>query len=304
MVIERANAKINLTLDVLYKRIDGYHEVDMVLQTIDLADIVSLEETAGSDITVDATVGNIPLDSRNLAVVAAESFRRHSGLRKGVHIHIQKEIPVAAGLAGGSADAAAVLRGLNRLWGTGYELGQLAQWGAEIGSDVPFCVVGGCAVARGRGECLTPVDHSLLPWVVLVHPAVYVSTFEVYAAWEAIGEQKTGEIIEKQRIGEMVGKPRVGETGNEGMVRALSAGNYAWVQNAMHNDLAPVAYHLYPEVNGLRTRLEKTLQVPVHMSGSGPTLFTLAPSQTVARRIYNTLRGFLKEVYLSRFISV
>lgn len=286
MVIERANAKINLTLDVLNKRSDGYHEVDMVLQTIDLADTVSLEETPGEDITVDATVGNIPLDHRNLAVVAADVFRHHSGLKRGVHIHIQKQIPVAAGLAGGSADAAAVLRGLNRLWGTGYRVEQLAQWGVEIGSDVPFCVVGGCAVAKGRGERLTPVYHPLRPWVVLVHPAVYVSTSEIYGSWQTMRE------------------PMVEEAGNEEMVRALEAGDYARVQNALRNDLAVVACSLYPEVELLRSRLERTLQVSVHMSGSGPTLFTLAPTHTVARRMYNTLRGFLKEVYLSRFTSL
>jgi 4-diphosphocytidyl-2-C-methyl-D-erythritol kinase len=281
VLVERAYAKINLTLDVLGRRLDGYHEVDMVMQTVDLSDLVWVEEAEGDAITVDSTATNIPLDSRNLAVVAAEAFQRFSGIRRGVHIKIEKNIPVAAGLAGGSADAAAVLRGLNRLYGTNYSRDQLAEIGASIGSDVPFCVYGGCAVATGRGEQIRRVHHQMRPWVVLTRPPVYVSTAEVYRATSP-DQYATC-------------------TASAGMVQALEQGDFEAVRKLVSNGLQPTTFRLYPEVAAVKERMEAATGQPVFMSGSGPTLFTLLPTQSAAQRTYNTLRGFMREVYLCRF---
>lgn len=151
----KAPAKINLTLDVLAKRPDGYHEVEMVMTTVDLADRVDLTLRDDGRISLDCSASFVPDDIRNHAYKAALLLKERYQVPYGVHLYIDKQIPVAAGLAGGSSDAAATLRGLNLLLNLGLSLDELAEVGAEIGSDVPFCVYGGTAVARGRGEQIT-----------------------------------------------------------------------------------------------------------------------------------------------------
>nr|WP_026962257.1 4-(cytidine 5'-diphospho)-2-C-methyl-D-erythritol kinase [Alicyclobacillus herbarius] len=282
MLVERAYAKINLTLDVLGKRADGYHEVDMVMQTIDLSDSVFLERTDGAGIELDCNVSQVPLDERNLAHAAARAFFRRTGHEAGLRIKIDKQIPIAAGLAGGSADAAAVLRGMNRLFGTGLTLAELAEIGAEVGSDVPFCVHGGCAVATGRGERLRPVEHSLRAFVVLVHPLMHVSTAAVYQAIETYVERA--------------------EPSSRAMMEALAKADVDAVRERVTNDLEPVTMRLYPDLQELRRRVEAVARMRVHMSGSGPTLYCLVGTQTAAQRLYNALRGFVREVYLSRMV--
>jgi 4-diphosphocytidyl-2-C-methyl-D-erythritol kinase len=282
LLLERAYAKINLTLDVLDKRPDGYHEVDMVMQSIDLSDLVWLEALETDEIEIDSAASHIPLDGRNLAVIAAQAFRRRLGIRRGVRIYIDKQIPVAAGLGGGSADAAAVLRGLNRLWGTGLSVEELADIGASIGSDVPFCVRGGCAVARGRGERLEPVTHTFRPYVVLVRPAVHVSTSEVYGALNPADYSREPH------------SPR--------MCEALAAAELEAVEAAVYNGLAPCTFRRHPEVAAMQRRVAHIAHRPVHMSGSGPTLYCLLPNRHAALRLYNALRGFTREVYMARFI--
>src|SRR5690554_6156422 len=150
----KAPAKINLTLDVVGKRADGYHDVEMIMTTIDLADRIRLTELKEDKIKVDVTKGYIPNNENNLAYEAARVLKNKVGVSKGVSIFIDKKIPVSAGLAGGSTDAAAVLRGLNDMWGLQLTMEELAEIGLEIGSDVPFCVHGGTAIAKGRGEKL------------------------------------------------------------------------------------------------------------------------------------------------------
>ncbi len=282
MLAERAYAKINLSLDVLGSRPDGYHEVDMVLQTIDLSDLVWIEKTSRRGLEVGASVSHVPQDDRNLAWTAAAAFFRHTGIEASARIWIDKQIPVAAGLAGGSADAAATLRGLNRLYETELSLDELAEIGAGIGSDVPFCVYGGCALATGRGERLQRVEHSLRAWVVLVHPPVHVSTAEVYTAMRP-------EEYQKRAISEEI-------------VAALRSGDVEAVNQRVSNGLTPAALRLYPEVAEVWKRAAHVARFPVHMSGSGPTLFCLVPAQSTGQRLYNAFRGFAKEVYLSRFV--
>lgn len=282
MLVERAYAKINLTLDVMGKRNDGYHEVDMVMQTVDLSDSIWLETVPGEVISVDSTASHIPLDGRNLAVIAAQTFMAQTGLRRGLRVTIDKQIPVAAGLAGGSADAAAVLRGLNRLYQTGLTMNELARIGASIGSDVPFCVHGGCAVARGRGERIEQVAHHVRAWVVLIRPPVFVSTADVYGALP---------------VAELATNPS-----SSAMVRALQEDDFMEMRRLVTNGLAATTARLYPEVGALRERVEQVTGQKVFMSGSGPTLFCLVPTQSAGQRIYNALRGFIREVYLCRFV--
>lgn len=282
MLLERAYAKINLTLDVLGRRRDGYHEVDMVMQTIDLSDLVWMEDVPGGSIVLESNVSHIPRDNRNLAYAAAERLMKHTGHHVGLRIRIDKQIPVAAGLAGGSADAAAVLRGLNRLWSLGLSTTELATIGAEIGSDVPFCVHLGCAVARGRGEKIERIQHNFRPWVLLIKPTVFVSTADIYRG------------LTKD---EYASTPRSAR-----MVEALLAGSMEDVQRFITNDLRAVTYRTYPEVAKLAQRVHHVTGAEVYMSGSGPTLFCLAPNQNVGQRMVNALRGFTKEVYLCRLV--
>lgn len=282
MVFERAYAKINLTLDVLYKRPDRFHEVNMVMQTVDLSDLIWIEETEGSDIVVESTVSHIPLDSRNLVAVATRVFQEYSGITKSVRIKIDKNIPVAAGLGGGSSDAAAVLRALNRLWGTGYSVEQLASIGASIGSDVPFCVYGGAAIASGRGEKIERVFHNLKAWVVLVRPPVFVSTADIYQS-----------LLAEDFASQIHSGP---------MVEALVNSSLDEVVERICNDLAPKTFALYPEVPDMLARFENVANSPVFMSGSGPTLFALFRTHSAATRVVNALRGFTKEVYLCRMV--
>ena len=154
MLYEKAPAKINLTLDVLHKRPDGFHEVEMIMTTVDLADRIWLRPTDNGKITIKASERHVPNDRKNLAYQAAELLQIECGITNGVEITLEKSIPVAAGLAGGSSDAAATLRGLNRLWDLNLSVKELARLGARIGSDVSFCVHGGTALATGRGELI------------------------------------------------------------------------------------------------------------------------------------------------------
>jgi 4-diphosphocytidyl-2-C-methyl-D-erythritol kinase len=282
MLSERAYAKINLTLDVNYKRPDGFHDVDMVMQTIELSDLIWIEETEDDEIVIEATVSHIPLDKRNLAYSAVEAFSRATGVRTGLRIVIEKQVPVAAGLGGGSADAAAVLRGLNRLYGTDLPLQTLAQIGASIGSDVPFLVEGGCAIAKGRGEVLTRVEHRLKAWLVLVRPPVFVSTSTVYGAMDQYQTRAVSSSVE--------------------MIRALQSDSLDAVLAVVSNDLAPVTEQLYPLVGEVKRRMEQVAKQPVYMSGSGPTLYCVVPHENAGQRLVNAFRGFAKEVFMTRFV--
>ncbi len=176
----KAPAKINLSLDVLRKRDDGYHEVEMIMTMVDLADRVDLALRVDGKISVDVSEGFVPSDERNFAYQAAALLKKRFRVRHGVHIYITKRIPVAAGLAGGSSDAAATLKGLNQLWELGLSLDELAELGAEIGSDVSFCVYGGTALATGRGERIEALPSPPPLWVVLAKPPIGVSTKDVY----------------------------------------------------------------------------------------------------------------------------
>ncbi|MGZ4162778.1 MAG: 4-(cytidine 5'-diphospho)-2-C-methyl-D-erythritol kinase [Tumebacillaceae bacterium] len=281
MWTEKAQAKINLTLDVLHKRPDGYHEVEMVMQTVDLSDHLTFTEWDKDEIVLTCTAPYIPLDERNLVYQAAHLVKRTFGVEKGIRIHIDKRIPVAAGLAGGSSDAAATLRGLNKVWELGQSLDQLAELGAKIGSDVPFCIYGGTAIARGRGEKIEHLPKVCPTWVVLVKPPIAVSTAEVY------GRLRADEIEE--------------HPDTVGMVEALVTGDVQQISAKMGNVLEQVTFGMYPEVERIKQQLLKFGAQGALMSGSGPTLFALVERESKATRIYNAVRGFSREVYLCRF---
>ncbi|WP_054956715.1 4-(cytidine 5'-diphospho)-2-C-methyl-D-erythritol kinase [Paenibacillus dakarensis] len=282
-IYEKAPAKINLMLDVLHKRPDGFHEVEMVMTMIDLADRLEMSEQSRDTIIITSQAGYIPLDEKNLAFQAARLIKERYEVRTGVHIHLDKNIPVAAGLAGGSSDAAATLRGLNRLWNLNIPIQELLDLGAELGSDVPFCVTGGSALATGRGEILTPVPNPPQCWAVVAKPPINVSTAEVY------GRLRSDSIQHHPSAKEMVA--------------ALEEGDFHKMCRSLGNVLEEVTLKLHPEVQQLKDSMIKLGADGVLMSGSGPTVFGLVSKESKVARIYNGLRGFCKEVYAVRLLT-
>ncbi|MCZ8517541.1 4-(cytidine 5'-diphospho)-2-C-methyl-D-erythritol kinase [Paenibacillus filicis] len=282
-VFEKAPAKINLSLDVLYKREDGYHEVEMVMTMVDLADRIEMQELPRDTIIISSQAGYIPLDEKNLAFQAARLIKERYDVKKGVYIHLDKKIPVAAGLAGGSSDAAATLRGLNRLWGLGIPDSELLRLGAELGSDVPFCVTGGTAIARGRGEKLEPIEAPPQCWVVLAKPPINVSTSEIY--------------------GKLNAKAIKRHPSTERIHEAIRGKKFDMLCSELGNVLEEVTLDLYPEVRQLKECMLKLGADGVLMSGSGPTVFGLVSKEAKVSRVYNGLRGFCKDVFAVRLLT-
>jgi 4-diphosphocytidyl-2-C-methyl-D-erythritol kinase len=281
MLYVKAPAKINLTLDVLHKRPDQYHEIEMIMTTVDLADRIGLKATE-SGIYIESADRFVPNDSRNLAYQAAQLLKDTYNIKSGVIISLDKQIPVAAGLAGGSSDAAATLKGLNQLWQLNLSLDELAELGAKIGSDVSFCVYGGTALAKGRGEIIQELPAPPNCWVILAKPTIGVSTAEVYGAFDA----KNAE------------HPNTKE-----MIDALAQGDYNAMCANLGNALESVTLKLYPEVAQIKEQMKKFGADAVLMSGSGPTVFGLVQQEARIPRIYNGLRGFCAEVYAVRLIG-
>ena len=210
-----ACAKINLTLDILRKREDGYHDMQMVMQTVSLADALTVVPAEGAVGAMSSDLRYLPADGRNLAQMAAAAFREAVGRGPQVDIAIQKRIPVCAGLAGGSADAAAVLRAMNELTGAGLSVRELAAIGERVGSDVPYCVLGGTALAEGRGEILTPLPPLPRCHVVLCKPSFPISTPQLFA---------------KVNVRKIVCRPDT-----PGVLAALEAGDLAGVARRLYN---------------------------------------------------------------------
>ncbi|WP_071458806.1 4-(cytidine 5'-diphospho)-2-C-methyl-D-erythritol kinase [Bacillus massilinigeriensis] len=278
----KAPAKINLSLDVLYKRPDGYHEVEMVMTTIDLADRVELALLESNKVQINSENRYVPDDQRNLAFQAAMLLKERFGVKMGVSITIDKIIPVAAGLAGGSSDAAATLRGLNKLWNLGLSMDELAELGAELGSDVSFCVYGGTALATGRGEKIEHLPSPPTCWVVLAKPFIGVSTAEIYRRLN----------IEK------ISHPDTKE-----MIAAIEMDDFSRMCRSVGNVLEGVTLTLHPEVAQIKEQMQRFGADAVLMSGSGPTVFGLMEHDSRMHRVYNGLRGFCDQVFAVRMIG-
>ncbi|GKW47705.1 4-(cytidine 5'-diphospho)-2-C-methyl-D-erythritol kinase [Planococcus sp. NCCP-2050] len=281
MLYVKAPAKINLTLDVLHKRPDNYHEIEMIMTTVDLADRIGLKATE-SGIHIESADRFVPNDSRNLAYQAAQLLKDKFHIKSGVIISLDKQIPVAAGLAGGSSDAAATLKGLNQLWQLNLSLDELAELGAQIGSDVSFCVYGGTALAKGRGEIIQELPTPPNCWVILAKPTIGVSTADVYGAFDVTKAEHPN---------------------TQAMIEALETGDYQAMCDNLGNALESVTLNLYPEVAQIKEQMKKFGADAVLMSGSGPTVFGLVHQEARIPRIYNGLRGFCAEVYAVHLIG-
>lgn len=260
----KAHAKINLTLDVLYRRPDGYHEIRSVMQALELHDLVSVREaSAGLEVACDDPW--VPEAEGNLVARAAAVLREATGCGRGAIIRIEKRIPLAAGLAGGSSDAAAALLGLNQVWNLGLDREALLRIAARVGSDVPFCLLGGTALAEGRGEIVTPLPPAPEIHVVLAKPEVPKSTEAVYSAL---------------RASEIRNHPN-----SEAMAEALRGADLFAVGELLGNILEGVMIPRFPLIAAIKVEMLRLGAPGALMTGSGPTIYGLARSQDHAREI-------------------
>ncbi len=264
MLKEFARAKINLTLDITGIRADGYHEVSTIMQTIELADELTLKKIPrGVELSMDATkiIGgeNIPTDEKNLAWRAAVELQKSCGKNIGVSIDLVKKIPVAAGLAGGSADAAAVLRGMNRLYELNLTETELCEIGSRVGSDVPFCIVGGTCLAEGRGEILTRLNPIKNFSVVLAKPDGEISTAWAYKTYDE--------------------NPATTHPPNQEIISQLERGEFDAAFKNFSNVLENVAVKKIPAIADCKRKMLAAGAKVALMSGSGATVFALADDE-------------------------
>ncbi|WZL73552.1 4-(cytidine 5'-diphospho)-2-C-methyl-D-erythritol kinase [Clostridiaceae bacterium 35-E11] len=272
----RGRAKINISLDVIGKREDGYHEVKMIMQQIDLYDEILIRKTE-KGIVLETNCPFIPADEGNIAYKAAKLMMDRYPTNGGVYIYIDKKIPVAAGLAGGSTNAAAVMIGLNKLWGINEDKKTLMEAGVALGADVPFCILGGAALAEGIGEKLTPIQ-GLKQWVVLCKPNISVSTAAVY------GNLDAANIQEHPRTDLILG--------------ALNQEDGQTVADNLCNVLEPVTEKMHPIIKDIKRKMLECHAMGSLMSGSGPTVFGLFKDYNKARKAYENLSKIYHQVYV------
>ena len=282
VVLEKAPAKINLALDVLSKRDDGYHEVEMVMTTVDLADRLQLTNIDEDKIVIYSQALGVPADERNLSYKAALLMKERYDIKKGVRIQLDKNIPASAGLAGGSSDAAATLRGLNKLWDLQLSYDELKELATVLGSDVTYCIRGGTALATGRGEVVHQLPAAPNAWVVLARPQIGVATADVYANLKLDG----------------LVRPDI-----QAMLQALDNHDYHSICTNAGNVLESVTLKWIPQIAHIKEYMLGAGADVALMSGSGATVFAIVGQETRARRIYNGLRGFCKDVFVVRVLG-
>lgn len=277
-VKERAAAKINLGLDVKNKRRDGYHNVETIMVSVDLADYLTLTSRDDKKIVIQTENSFLPLDERNHIYQAVCCMQRYFDIDQGVTIELTKKIPVSAGMGGGSSDAAATLRGLNRLWELDASLSTLAKVGETIGADVPYCLYGGVAYAGGIGNELELLPDIPNCWMVLVKPAVSISTPKIF------------EKIERYQMEHPCIEP---------LKEAILNCDFPSMCQEMGNALESVTVDDCHELCKIRKTLQRSANAVV-MSGTGPTMVGIFDKESRARRAMNAVSGFCKEVYLVR----
>lgn len=288
-----APAKINLYLEIIGDRPDGYHELAMVLQSVDLADQIDLRANGTDFIRIHCDDPQIPTDSTNLAYKAAalmaEQFPAVYRKLGGVDITIQKRIPMGAGLAGGSADAAAVLVGIDLMWQLGLTQMELCDLAAKLGSDIPFCVGGGTALATGRGELLDPLPSVDFLYAVLAkHRSLEISTPWAYKTYR---QQFSGSYVtDRDSLLDRRRRVHAGE-----MVAAISQRDPAKIGQCLYNDLEKAVLPAHPQIQQLRQTLESLNPLGVMMSGSGSTVFALVESETRAEQVRQQLQAALPD---------
>lgn len=281
----KAYAKINLALDVLGTLPNGYHEVRMIMQTVDIWDELTFEK-AESGIVVTTNSGELPTDENNLIYKAAKLMQEEFEISGGIRIHLQKNIPIAAGMAGGSTDAAAALKGINEMYGLGASLERLMEIGLRIGADVPYCVMGGTALAEGIGERLSRLPDPPSCTLVVVKPDLNVSTKEVYTRLDALQDYEHPDI--------------------DGMIDAIGQKNLAGVTERLGNVLQPVTMQLCPSVGIICDEMKRLGALGSLMSGSGPTVFGIFDDADMAHAVAAAIQKMsslaLKQSFVTNFV--
>lgn len=280
----RAYAKINLTLDVLGKRADGYHELMTIMQTIDLYDTICFTESDDDQVSLTCTQAGLNTPD-NLVICAAELVRQRAGWRKGVHIELDKRIPFAAGLGGGSSDAATVLTALPRWQNFSLSPTELLEMAASLGSDVPFFLYGGLALCEGRGERITPLAPywpSTMRWLLLLKPVISLSTPAIFSR---------------------VTPADYTDGSHSRAVRDALSARHTPDPAHLHNALERIVLANYPEVAQAREAMQQAGAPMIRLSGSGPTLYAPFEQLADAHHAYETLRGMGYEVYVTRAIT-
>ncbi len=286
----KAYGKINLGLDVLRKREDGYHDVRMIMQTVGLYDKIDiyLKETPGIEIVTNLFY--LPVNENNLVYKAASLLMDEFQITQGVRIHLKKFIPVSAGMAGGSSDAASVLFGINKMFRLGLTRQDLMERGVKIGADVPYCIMRGTALSEGIGEVLTPLQDMPQCQVLIAKPGVSVSTKFVYDNLDAAGLKESDH-------------PDI-----DGMISAIKSRDIYQVSARLGNVLETVTIPEYPVIAQIKDRMKEAGAVNALMSGSGPTVFGIFTSPQAAEKAYEDMRygegkNLAKQVFLTNFYN-
>lgn len=277
----KALAKINLGLDVVRRREDGYHEVRMVMQTIHLFDRLEISRNDSGRITMETNLSFLPTNENNLVYKAAKLLQDEFAIKDGVHVWLHKYIPVAAGMAGGSTDAAAVLYGMNRIFELGLTKEQLMERGVKIGADVPYCIMRGTALAEGIGEKLTKLPPMVKCPVLIAKPQISVSTKFVY---------------ENLKLNDNTIHPDI-----DRLVADISEGDLIRIAVDMGNVLETVTIPEYPVIAEIKENMMQNGAVNAMMSGSGPTVFGLFADESTAVKAYEAMKesNLAKQVYLT-----
>lgn len=280
----KAYGKINLGLDVIRKRADGYHDLDMIMQMVDVYDDVILTKKEGNDIVVKTDTLVLPNGRENLAYMAAKTLMDAFGIKQGLEIRINKRIPIAGGMAGGSSDCATTLMGVNQMFDLGLGKEELMKTGVKLGADVPYCILGGTAIARGIGEVLTPLPSPPQCHVVIAKPPVSVSTAFVY------GQIRPEEITKRPDI--------------EGMAAAVKGQDLYQMADLLYNVMEEVTVPRYPVIQEIKDIMLEEGALNSIMSGSGPTVFGLYDDETKAEETVKRLREkeLTEQLYLTQFV--
>ncbi len=277
----KALAKINLGLDVVRKREDGYHEVRMVMQTIRLCDRLKLTRTKEPGIRLRTNLSFLPVNENNLVYQAGKMILNEFSIKEGVEVLLTKRIPVAAGMAGGSSDAAAMLYGMNRMFGLGLSKKALMERGVKLGADVPYCILRGTALAEGIGEKLTPLAPMVSCPVLIAKPPISVSTKWVYQNLKLDDGTKHPDI--------------------DRLIAALGEKDMGKIADSMENLLETVTIPHYPVIEEIKERMRTLGAVHAMMSGSGPTVFGLFDGEKQAKKAYEEMKksGLARQVFLT-----
>ena len=278
---EKAYAKVNITLDVVGKREDGYHLLKMIMQNIDIYDVITIEKIE-SGIEITCNKPYVPTDERNLAYKAAKLFKDTFNITSGVSINIKKNIPVAAGLAGGSTDCAAVLKIMNKLFQVNADNEKLMELGVKLGADVPYCINGGTALCEGIGEILTPLKPFKNHIIVLVKPPFGVSTKDVYKNFD-LGRVKNHPETDK-------------------VITYMNEDNLYEVAKNMKNLLENVTLKKHKVISSIKSEMEALGAIKAMMSGSGPTVFAFFDDMMKAQRCYDEMKKKYNDTFITRTV--